>query len=60
MTSKDLIDQSIHIITEYYNNNLQPFFDNISEDVLWIGPAERQEIRGRNKVIATFSSEVHK
>ena len=59
MTSKDLIYQSIHIITEYYNNNLQPFFDNISEDVLWIGPADNQEIRGRDKVIATFSSETH-
>jgi len=59
MTSKDLIYQSIHIISEYYNNNLQPFFDNISEDILWIGPAEKQEIRGRDKVIATFSSEVH-
>ena len=59
MTSKDLIYQSIHIITEYYNNNLQPFFDNISEDILWIGPAERQELRGRDKLIATFSSEVH-
>lgn len=59
MTSKDLIYQSIHIITEYYNNNLQPFFNNISEDILWLGPAEKQEIRGRDKVIATFSSEVH-
>ena len=54
MTSKDLIYQSIHIITEYYNNNLQPFFDNISEDILWIGPAERQELRGRDKIIATL------
>lgn len=46
MTANDLIYKSIYIITEYYNNNLQPYFDNISEDVLWIGPAERQEIRG--------------
>lgn len=59
MTANDLIDKSIHIITEYYNNNLQPYFDNISEDVLWIGPAERQEIRGREQVISTFSAEVH-
>ena len=59
MTSKDLIYQSIYIITEYYNNNLQPFFDNISEDILWIGPAEKQEIRGRDNVITAFSSETH-
>ena len=44
MTANDLIYKSIHIITEYYNNNLQPYFDSISEDVLWIGPAERQEM----------------
>lgn len=59
MTANDLIYKSIHIITEYYNNNLQPYFDSISEDVLWIGPAERQEIRGREQVISTFSAEVH-
>lgn len=59
MTSNDLIYQSIHIITEYYNNDLQPFFDSLSKDVLWIGSAERQEIRGREKVISIFSAEVH-
>lgn len=59
MPSKHLIYQSIHIITEYYANHLQPFFDHISEDILWIGPAENQEIRGRDKVIAAFSSEKH-
>lgn len=59
MTSNDLIYKSIHIITEYYNNNLQPFFDNLSEDVLWLGPADGQEIRGRETIISTFSSEVH-
>ena len=58
MTANDLIYKSIYIITEYYNNNLQPYFDSISEDVLWIGPAERQEIRGREQVISTFSAEV--
>lgn len=57
MTSNELIGKSIHIITEYYNNNLQPFFDHLSEDVLWIGPAEGQELRGRENVISTFSSE---
>ena len=59
MTSKDLIYQSIRIITEYYNNNLQPYFDNISEDILWIGPAERQELRGRETIISSFTSELH-
>lgn len=59
MTANDLILQSMHIITEYYNNNLQPFFDSLSDDMLWIGPADGQEIRGRENVISTFSAEVH-
>lgn len=59
MTSTDLIYKSIQVITEYYKNNLQPFFDNLSSDVLWIGPAERQEIRGREEVISIFSAEIH-
>lgn len=59
MTSNELIYKSIHIITEYYNNNLQPFFDALSKDVLWIGPAERQEIRGRDEIVSIFSAEVH-
>lgn len=59
MATNDLIHKSILIITEYYNNNLQPFFDSIGEDILWIGPAERQKIRGREQVISTFSAEEH-
>lgn len=59
MSANDLIHRSIRIITEYYNNNLQPFFDEISDDVLWIGPANGQEIRGRANVISTFSAEAH-
>lgn len=59
MTSEELIYESIHIITEYYQNNLQPYFDSLGKDVLWIGPAEGQEIRGRDQVISTFSAEAH-
>ena len=36
------IRQSVHIITEYYENHLQPFFDAADDDLLWIGPAENQ------------------
>lgn len=59
MENKELIDKSIHIITEYYNNNLQPFFEHLSEDTLWIGPAEGQEMQGRDTIISAFSSEQH-
>lgn len=60
MTSHELIDKSIYIITEYYQNNLQPFFDHLSEDILWLGPADGQELRGRETIISTFSAEKHK
>lgn len=60
MTTKELIDRSISIVTEYYKNNLQPFFEYMSEDVLWIGPAEGQELRGRETMISAFSAETHK
>lgn len=59
MKTDKLIEQSIFIITEYYKNNLQPFFDHISDDVLWLGPAERQQIRGRDPLIQEFAAEKH-
>lgn len=51
MTGKELTEKSIYIIKEYYDNNLQPFFDHVSEDILWIGPADKQELRGRERII---------
>ncbi len=59
MKTEDLIDRSIYIITEYYKNNLEPFFENISDDILWIGPAERQQIQGRENVIRIWKAEKH-
>lgn len=59
MRKDDIIKLSIHIITEYYKNNLAPFFACISDDVLWIGPARKQQIRGRKNLMQTFASEKH-
>lgn len=59
MTGKELTEKSIYIIKEYYDNNLQPFFDHVSEDILWIGPADNQELRGRERIISAFLSEEH-
>ena len=59
MKTDELIQRSILIITEYYKNNLQPFFESIGEDVLWVGPGERQMIRGRQALIRTFAREEH-
>lgn len=54
-----LIARSIHIITEYYQNRLEPYYESLAEDVLWIGPAEGQELRGRDTIIETFAAERH-
>ncbi len=59
MDTDDMIRRSIFIITEYYKNNLEPFFESISDDVLWIGPAQRQQIQGRKTLIQTFAKEEH-
>lgn len=59
MLNQELIDKSIYIITEYYNNNLQPYFEHLSEDTLWIGPADGQEMQGRKTIVSAFSSEQH-
>ena len=59
MKTDDIIKLSIHIITEYYRNNLVPFFDYISDDILWIGPAKKQQIIGRKNLLQTFAAEKH-
>ena len=51
------IRQSVHIITEYYENRLQPFFDAIDDDLLWIGPAERQWMQGKENILNAFTQE---
>lgn len=54
-----LIARSIYIITEYYQNNLQPYYESLAENVMWIGPAEGQELHGRDTIIKTFSAARH-
>lgn len=45
MTIQDFVSLSGEILTQYYDNNITPFLDACHEDVLWIGPAEKQVIR---------------
>lgn len=56
MNRQELIQQSIHIITEYYDNKLDPFFDAIAGDVLWLGPRGGQMLRGRDTIISVWSA----
>ena len=57
MRTDDLIYRSIYIITQYYKNDLEPFFGSISDDILWLGPAERQMIHGKQTLLQTFARE---
>lgn len=59
MTKNELPDYSAYIITEYYKNNIQPFLNAFSEKCLWIGPAQGQMIRTKEKLLAAFSQENH-
>lgn len=59
MKTEEMISRTIFIITEYYKNNLQPFFECLSDDVLWIGPAQRQQIQGKDRLLQTFAAEKH-
>lgn len=52
MNTNEIIEKSVYIITEYYKNNTQPFFDNIDDDILWIGPAENQILRGKANILS--------
>ena len=60
MTIQDFVSLSGEILTQYYDNNITPFLDACHEDVLWIGPAEKQVIRTKKVLVNTFLSEQHK
>ena len=52
--------RSADILTKYYNNEIDSFLNACHEDVLWIGPAEKQVIRTRKALVDAFSQEDHK
>ena len=60
MTIQDFVSLSGEILTQYYDNNFTPFLDACHEDILWIGPAEKQVIRTKKVLVNTFLSEHHK
>lgn len=59
MRKADLVRESIRLVAEYYKGNLQPFFDALSEDVLWIGPRAGQVLEGRDNLIAAWRGQDH-
>ena len=59
MTIQDFVSLSGEILTQYYSNNITPFLNACHEDILWIGPAEKQVIRTKKVLVDTFLSEQH-
>ncbi len=57
MTIKDITDLSRKILTHYYNNDTLPFFDHCHDDILWMGPAQKQMIRTKKALIESFKRE---
>lgn len=57
MNKTEIMRDSIRIITEYYESNLEPYFGAITDDVLWIGPREGQILHGKDRIIRAWGSQ---
>ena len=59
MNVQKVADRTAEILNLYYNNEIEPFLSSCHDDVLWIGPAEKQVIRGRKNLMDAFHEEEH-
>ena len=59
MNIQKIGDRTAELLNLYYNNEIEPFLNSCHEDVLWIGPADRQVIRGRKNLVDAFHAEKH-
>lgn len=50
---------SAAILLEYYDNKIQSFLENCHDDILWLGPAHDQMIRGKDNLIDAFQKKKH-
>ena len=59
MDTRKIVQKSVNILVEYYENNIQPFKDAMDDDILWIGPLQGQMIRGKKNLVSTYALEEH-
>ena len=59
MDTRKIVQKSVNILVEYYENNIQPFKDAMDDDILWIGPLQGQMIRGKKNLSDTYALEEH-
>lgn len=57
MVISEILKLSFTVISEYYRNNLAPFFEYIDDHVLWIGPADKQLLRSKAAIMEAWSKE---
>ena len=57
MNVKDVINRSVTIIYDYYNNDLRSWFDSLAENAAWYGHAIGQVLEGRQNIIDAWTSE---
>ena len=57
MVAGEFLKLTYYIVSEYYRNNLEPFFEYIDENILWIGPADKQLLRSKDAIIEAWSKE---
>ena len=57
MTIHEIAALSSELLTQYYANNTQPFFDYCHADILWIGPAVKQVIHTKKALVEAFEEE---
>ncbi|MBQ7504576.1 MAG: LytTR family transcriptional regulator [Ruminococcus sp.] len=46
-----------YIVSEYYKNNLEPFFEYLDDNILWFGPAEKQILKSKQSMLDAWSRE---
>ena len=54
-----LEERSANILIEYYNNNLDPYFEAMDKDFLWLGPSRGQWVYGKDNLKQMYEEENH-
>jgi hypothetical protein len=57
MNIKECVEKSLYILSEYYNNRIEPYFEHLADNVIWHGPAIGQQITGRETMRKAWYNE---
>ena len=60
MNNSELTKLTADIVTQYYDNHIEPFLESCHDEILWIGPAKGQLIQSKAALLEAFSKEEHK